>query len=49
LAPFFAAIDNFGTPIDRNHRDGHGGHRDHNHGNGDCGGDGESAAAITAQ
>jgi len=40
---------NFGTPIDRNHRDADGGHRDHNHGNGDCSGDGESAAATTDQ
>jgi hypothetical protein len=38
---------NFGTPIDRNHPDAEGGRRDHNHGNGDCKGDGESADATT--
>jgi hypothetical protein len=37
---------NFGTPIYRNRRGADGGHRDHNHGNGDCSGDGESAAAT---
>ena len=38
---------NFGTPIDRDHQQGDAGRGDHNHGNGDCFGDGESAAATT--
>jgi len=39
-------MGNFGTVVHRNYRDGNDGHRDHNHGNGDCFGDGESAAAT---
>ena len=38
---------NFGTPIHRDDSEGDAGRRDHNHGNGDCSGDGESAAATT--
>jgi hypothetical protein len=40
---------NFGTPIHRDRDEGDGGHGDHNHGKGDCGGDGESAVATTDQ